>query len=107
MLTPTKKIYTIEEIKEKVTPIFEKRGVIQAVIFGSYATGKAHEESDIDFVVKVDENMCLFEFAGISGDVEEALEKRIDFLPMHHVPKGGEIDMVVRERGLIIFDEIR
>jgi len=41
-------LYTIEEIQNKLYPVFENEGVISAILFGSYAKGDATEESDID-----------------------------------------------------------
>ena len=38
--------YTIEEIKDKVTPIAQKYGVKRISLFGSYARGEATENSD-------------------------------------------------------------
>jgi len=96
--------YTIEEIRSKLTPIFEEKGVLKAVLFGSYAKGEATDESDVDIVAHVDENMCILDFAEISGYVEDVLHKRVDFL------YGGDVfsdDMnaEIRKTGVIIFEK--
>ena len=44
------KIYTIDEIREKVKPIAEKYGIEKVWLFGSYARGEATEESDVDLL---------------------------------------------------------
>nr|WP_096815348.1 nucleotidyltransferase domain-containing protein [Lactococcus piscium] len=41
-------VLTIDEIKEKVTPIAKKYGIKEVYLFGSYARGEADENSDID-----------------------------------------------------------
>jgi len=33
--------YTVDEIRNRLTPIFEEAGVLRAVLFGSYAKGEA------------------------------------------------------------------
>ena len=43
-------IYTIDEIKDKITPICKKYDVKSVNIFGSYSRGEATENSDIDLV---------------------------------------------------------
>ncbi len=43
--------YSIEEIKEKATPIAERYGIDSLTLFGSYARGDADENSDLDFYV--------------------------------------------------------
>ena len=47
------KLYTIEDIHQILNPIFEKSGVIKAVLFGSYAKNSARDDSDIDILVEV------------------------------------------------------
>ena len=43
------KVYTIEEIKNIVTPIAKAYGVQRVFLFGSYARGNATSSSDLDF----------------------------------------------------------
>lgn len=45
------KIYSIEEIKQMLYPIFLSNAVYQAIVFGSYAKGIATNKSDVDIVV--------------------------------------------------------
>ena len=46
-----KHIYTIDEIKEKLNPVFQSLPIETAFIFGSYAKGAAAEGSDIDILI--------------------------------------------------------
>lgn len=43
-------VLTIDEIKERVTPIAKKYGIEEVYLFGSYARGEADENSDVDLV---------------------------------------------------------
>ena len=43
---------TIEEIRDKITPICQKYGVKSAYLFGSYARGEATEKSDVDIRIE-------------------------------------------------------
>ena len=47
----SKKVYSIEEIINICTPIFEKYNVDKVYIFGSYARGEATKDSDIDLLI--------------------------------------------------------
>jgi len=96
--------YTVDEIRGKLFPIFEERGIIKAILFGSYAKGEATEESDVDIIAHVDENMDILEFAEISGFVEDALDKKIDFL------YGGDtfsydMQLEIEKTGVILFEK--
>lgn len=42
---------TIEEIREKATPIAIRYEVDELSLFGSYARGDADEKSDLDFLI--------------------------------------------------------
>jgi len=40
--------FNIEEIKDKLTPLFNEEGLRLVLLFGSVASGKEYQESDID-----------------------------------------------------------
>ena len=56
------KMPTIEEIKEKFKPVFEKHPVSRAYLFGSYARGENTIKSDIDIQVLPLEGMEYLNF---------------------------------------------
>ena len=41
-------VYTIDEIRQIITPIAKKYGLPAVYLFGSYARGTANEDSDVD-----------------------------------------------------------
>ena len=53
------KTYTIDEIKNIVTPIAEKYQIAQVYLFGSFARGDFDEQSDIR---EPERNVCLMRF---------------------------------------------
>jgi predicted nucleotidyltransferase len=102
----TKKIYTIDEIKILLTPIFEERGVLKAILFGSYAKGCATEDSDVDLVVKVEEAVGGLDFYSIGGNVMETLEKNVDFLDLEDVIDGGRSDIEIKKTGVLLYEKV-
>ena len=44
----SKKIYSLSEIKEKLTPLSKEEGLQLVLLFGSVASGKMYKQSDID-----------------------------------------------------------
>ena len=74
------KKYTIEEIRAVVEPIARKYGVERVYIFGSYARGDVTENSDIDLSVDKGSLKGLFALCGLSAEIEEALQTRVDVL---------------------------
>jgi predicted nucleotidyltransferase len=76
----TKKILTIEEIKEKITPLLIKHGVVRSAIFGSVARGEATASSDIDVLVETKKPVGYFSLIRMKLDLENILRKRVDLL---------------------------
>lgn len=75
-----KKIYTFEEIKSIIRPIFERYNIKKAYLFGSYAREEAKTDSDIDIMI-VKENsdiITLLNLAEFEIALKEALNKNVD-----------------------------
>jgi len=75
-------VYTIEQIRDIVTPIAQKYHLKAVYLFGSYARGTANENSDIDFLVDTSGTKLtsLFKLAALYNDLDDAFEKEIDMV---------------------------
>ena len=69
----TDKIYTIGELRDKLTPIFEAYPVYKATLFGSYAKGIASKKSDVDIVIDSRGELININFFGVMGRAEDAV----------------------------------
>lgn len=69
----------IRFITEHKTEFEREFGVTRIGLFGSYARGEVHEESDIDIVVEL-EKPDLFNLIGIKQTIEEALGSKVDIV---------------------------
>jgi predicted nucleotidyltransferase len=72
--------YSIEEIRQKVTPIAQRYGVERVYLFGSYARGEAKAKSDIDFRIDVSKGTGYFKLVEIYGDIENTFKTKVDML---------------------------
>ncbi|HET8837358.1 MAG TPA: nucleotidyltransferase domain-containing protein [Flavobacteriaceae bacterium] len=52
-------------------------------VFGSYARGEMTPESDIDILYSLNKTIDLFQLVGIKLDLEEKLNRKIDFVSKH------------------------
>ena len=75
-------IYTIEELKERITPVALKHRLPAVYLFGSYARGDATETSDVDILVDRTgtEIKGMFALGGLFNDLSEAVGKPIDLV---------------------------
>ena len=65
------KLYTIDEIREKVKPVAERYGIEKVLLFGSYARGDATENSDVDLFISYRKLKGMFAIGGVYSDFED------------------------------------
>lgn len=78
-------IYTIEELKKLLKPIFDSAPVYKAILFGSYAKGNPEETSDIDIVIDSKGELLNINFYGVLEDVINTLNKDIDLFELSEI----------------------
>lgn len=71
---------TIQQIKNRVIPVFKKYNVKAAYLFGSYARGDATEKSDVDIRVDLPATLRGLQVAGFYADTEDALGISLDIM---------------------------
>lgn len=74
------KVYTLEEIKEKVAPIAKKYGVKKMWLFGSYARGEADKDSDMDFLYEDINFTGMFGYFGFLQELEDEFGCHVDLV---------------------------
>ena len=65
--------YTVDEIKNIVTPIAQEYGIDSLYLFGSYFKGSATDKSDIDLHIDKGKIRSLFALTGFRLALEDAL----------------------------------
>ena len=75
-------VYSIEEMKQLVTPIAEKYGLRAVYLFGSYARGEATDASDVDILIDRTGSKIkgMFDMGGLYNDLQERLGKKVDLV---------------------------
>lgn len=96
-------IYTIEQIKARLEPVFMRYPVKKAVLFGSYVKGQASEKSDIDLLV--DSGLRGLSFYGLLEDVVTQLDKPVDLLDTSQLISGSKIQSEIQKEGIVIYEQ--
>lgn len=94
-------MYTIEEIRDTLNPIFYANGIRSAILFGSYAKGQATERSDIDILV--DSGLRGLAFYGLLENVVSALTVPVNLIDSSQIEAGSEIDKKIKNSGVMIY----
>ena len=79
MATRTTKI-GISDIRRRSYPIFNKAGFVKRVfLFGSYARGEERDNSDLDFLVELSDDVGL-EFFGLYDRLQDEFHMKVDVI---------------------------
>lgn len=70
---------TIESIQNAVAHVAPQYPIRRVSLFGSYADGKANEESDVDLLVEFQQpTVSLFDVLGFEEQMREVLHVHVD-----------------------------
>ncbi len=75
-----KTVNRIDSLKDKILPVLEKYQVKKASFFGSIIRGEFDEESDIDILVELSDELSLFDFIGLKNELEDTVGKKVDLV---------------------------
>jgi predicted nucleotidyltransferase len=98
------KVYSIDEIKQRLNPVFSAYPVYKATLFGSYARGEADSVSDLDIVTDSRGEISGVQFFAMWARAEDSVEKRIDMVELVEVRKESPIFESIQKEGVIIYD---
>jgi predicted nucleotidyltransferase len=68
----------LQEKRQEILEIAARHGAYNIRIFGSVARGEADAQSDVDILVELEEGRSLFDLGGLSMDLENLLECKVD-----------------------------
>jgi predicted nucleotidyltransferase len=88
----------IEELladkREEILAIAAQHGAYNVRVFGSVARGEARDDSDVDFLVEIEESRSLLDRIALIQDLQDLLGRRVD------VAKPQNLHQLIRDRVL-------
>ena len=100
-----RKIYTADDIKEMLMPIFSANPIDRAILFGSYAKGNPTQSSDIDILIDSNGKVTGINFFGILEDITEVLDAPVDMLETSQIVYGSQIQFEIEKTGMVIYEK--
>ena len=100
----TKKIYSIDEIRNILNQVLSNFAVEKAILFGSYAKNKQTENSDIDLIIDSKGKLLNINFYGLLEELVEKFNKRIDLIEISEIKKESDIDKIIKKEGIVIYE---
>lgn len=93
----TEKIKELKPLLESLKEVVKERYKAEILgIFGSYSRGEEREQSDLDILVRFEEDADLIHFIGLSLFLEEKLSLKVDVVPYDAIRKEFK-DIILRE----------
>ncbi len=71
---------TVEEVKQKTTPVFREFGVRYAAVFGSVARGEDRPGSDVDLLVRLGRPTGMVGYMRLIERLETSLDRKVDMV---------------------------
>ena len=94
-------ILTIDQIKNSCATVFKEFPVEYCYLFGSYATGKATEASDVDLLIATD--VSGIKFYDLVEAIRESLHKKVDVLDRKQLLDNPELVNEILKDGIKIY----
>ena len=101
-------IYTVEQIREIITPIATRHALPAVYLFGSYARGTATDTSDIDLLVDTTGTQfkSLMTLGALYCELEEALQKSVDLITVSSLQQSTRIPSEVDFRNAVMTEKV-
>ena len=97
-------VYTVQQLRDKLRPVFSSAPVYKAVLFGSYAKGGADADSDADIVIDSKRQLLNIKFFGVRAEIEDAIGKEVDLLEISELRQGSPIYEKIAEEGVVLYE---
>ena len=107
MIRMSKKIYTINEIKQILKKILENMPVYSVILFGSYAKNLATANSDLDLVIDTREQLMGFKLYRLITKIEEEFNKNVDAFEKSEIIENSKVDEEIKKTGVVVYEKIK
>jgi uncharacterized protein len=85
----------IRQFSPQLVKIARKHGITNIYVFGSVARGDTTAQSDVDFLVEMQEGASLFGVAGFSYESEKLLGVSVDVIPISALSQVKDQEFVI------------
>lgn len=100
----TKKIYTLEDIKEMLKEVLMNTEVEKAILFGSYAKNEPTEQSDIDILIDSNGKIRGLKYFAIIDMIKQKFDKDVDVIEKMEIDENSKIEKEIERTGIVIYE---
>ena len=96
-------VYTIDDIKTVLHPVFVRYDVKKVILFGSYVKGLANQRSDVDLLL--DSGLRGLKFVELIEEIRTVLNKDVDVFDKTHIISNSKISSEIETDGVVIYEK--
>lgn len=85
---------SLRQFAPQLKQIAKKHGISKVYLVGSTARGESTDQSDIDFLVDMQEGVSLLGIGGFSYEAEQLLGVHVDVVPSSALPRMNDQNFV-------------
>ena len=85
----------VRQFAPQLFQIAQKHGISKIYVFGSIARGNSTSQSDVDFLVEMQEGRSLFGAAGFNYEAEKLLGIQVDVVPLSTLDQVQDPEFVI------------
>lgn len=104
-MTKENRIYSIQELKDKIYLLVKDQLVYSVILFGSYAKGIADSHSDIDLIIDSQGQLKGFDYFALLENLTETFSKTIDMISKEQIIAESKIEEIVKNEGIVIYEK--
>lgn len=101
----TKRIYSINDIKNMLNEILCNTDVEKAILFGSYAKDVPTTSSDIDILIDSNGKLKGLKFFAIIDMIKEKFDKDVDIIEKSEINKNSKIEKEIERTGVVVYEK--
>lgn len=79
-MIPPVSLNELRSRRSEILSLAARHGVRNIRVFGSVARGDDHSDSDIDFLVEIEQGRSLLDLIAFEQDLSELLDRRVEVL---------------------------
>lgn len=97
-------MFSIEGLKQTLTPLAQELELDKVILFGSYARGEQTQFSDIDLIIDSGGRLQAFDIFCAIGKIQSQLPIRADIFELQEIKKPSETYSAILKDGVVIYE---
>jgi predicted nucleotidyltransferase len=97
---------SVNQIKNKLQPIFLREPIDKVILFGPYAKGTVTEFSDVALAIDTRGRLAGPDYFRLLDEIVQTLDTATELFEVAEIFDGSPMAQALQEDGIVLFDRI-